>query len=324
MTALGRADHRITAEEYRHFAEQGFLVLPDVLSPRENDVLLAAVGDFEQRVPPNKTSSYYNYADILGLDARFLALLDLPVVLSKVVGILGFNVRINHSHINEDPPSPTDVGFGWHKDGAMASWDMPIRPIPLLGVKVAFYLTDVSETNRGNTYVIPGSHRNETLEVPPSGQPVDGGRAITGRAGTVMLMDPRIIHCRGGNTSDILRKVLFLQFAFRWLQPMDRMRVSDLRDSVKEPVRRQLLGFDEGENAARRVGAWYPEAGDVPLRQWCLDRFGDDVESCVGLATGLPCGWSRAEIPGRVPSRYNHDALEPASALLDSHRPGRP
>ncbi len=321
--APGRGDHRLTAFEHQHFAEQGFLVLPDVLSPAEVETLLAAVGDFEQRVPPNKTSSYYNYADILGLDVRFLALLDHPVVLSKVVGILGFNVRINHSHINEDPPSSTDVGFGWHKDGAMASWDMPIRPIPLLGVKVAFYLTDVTETNRGNTFVIPGSHRNDSLEVPPSGTPVEGGRAITGRAGTVMLMDPRIIHCRGGNTSDILRKVLFLQFAFRWLQPMDRMRVSDLRDRVTEPLRRQLLGFDEGENAARRVGAWYPEAADLPLRQWCLDRFGEDVESCVGLSTGLPRGWSRADIPGRIPSRYNRDALESASTSPEPSRQGR-
>lgn len=310
MSATTTPDYRLTAAEHRHFAEQGYLVLPEGLTPDDVKRLLEAVADFEERVPPNRTSSYYNYADILALDERFLDLLDRSPVLAKIVGILGFNLRINHSHLNEDPPSKDDVGFAWHRDGAMASWDLPMRPIPLLGVKVAFYLTDATETNHANTHVVPGSHRRQTLEIPPPGAPLDEGVAITGPPGTVMLMDPRIIHCRGPNTSDRMRKVLFLQYDFRWLQPMDRMRVDELQGTVSDPVRRQLLGFDVGENAARRTGAWYPEHDDVPLRRWCLERFGDDVESCVGLSTGLPPGWSKVDPPGRIPSRYCRDRLD--------------
>lgn len=294
--------HCVTAREVEEFRERGFLVLPGALGPEQVAPLLAAFARLQARIPPNRTSSYYNYADILALDDCFLDALDVPTVFPKIFGLLGWNIQINHSHMNVDLPAPGESAFGWHRDGAIATWDLATA-VPLLGTKVAFYLTDVSREDAANTYVIPGSQNTIERPLPPAGTRPADAVPVVGGPGTVLIMDPRILHCRGPNHSDAPRQVLFLQYGFRWLRPLDAMRVDALRERCSDPIRRQLLGLDVTENAARRLGSWYPQPADVPLRGWLIEHLGARAAQAVGLLTHLPPGWESRQLPTR-PSQY--------------------
>lgn len=294
--------HCITPGEVVAFRERGFLILDRALAEPSVKSLLDGIERFAARVPPNKTSSYYNYADVLGLDDAFLEAIDHPAVFPKIWGLLGFNIQINHSHINVDLPDPKEAAFTWHRDGAIATWDLS-PPIPLFGVKVGFVLTALDSEQCGNTFLIAGSHKTPERPLPEHGTRPDDAVAVVAPPGAVLIMDPRILHCRGPNHSAHTRKMLFLQYGFRWLRPLDAMRVDGLRERITDPIRRQLLGFDTTENAARRLGTWYPRDADVPLRGWLLSHLGPRAAATVGQLTGLPQGWDQRPLPTK-PSQY--------------------
>ena len=73
---------------------------------------------------------------------------------------------------------------------------------------------------------------------------------------------------RSDNTSDITRKVVFIQYAYRWMCPVDAMTVEHLRDQC-DPIRLQLLGLSPNYNvidgAAGRSARYHPRPQDVPL-----------------------------------------------------------
>jgi hypothetical protein len=294
----------LTTDELATFRRDGFLLAADVMPSRDLEVLRSAVARFEERTPPNKTSSYYNYADILGIDDAFTALVEHEQILPRMVGFLGFNLYVNHSHINVDLPKPDDEAFTWHRDGAMVHWDLPARPIPMLGLKVGIALTALDSDVLGNTFIIPGSHEDGDMPLPPHGHRDPRSVPIVGPAGTIFFFDPRAIHCRSPNRSQHVRRMIFLQFAFRWLRPLDGMSVGELAQDAMSPVRRQLLGLTMTETRARRAGSWYASDDDVPLRRWALERWGNVVEDRVGRLVGYPRGWSTRPLPDR-PSQYS-------------------
>ena len=292
----------LTSDEIGRFERDGFVVLPAPLPPPELTRLQQAVARFEARTPPNRTSSFYNYADVLGLDDDFAALVDHDAILPGMVQLLGFNLYVNHSHINVDLPKPDDTAFTWHRDGAMVHWDVR-GPLPMLGLKAGVALSPLDGDDLGNTYIVAGSHRRPEQKLPAHGANTAGGVPITGPAGTIFFFDPRAIHCRSPNRSPSARRMIFLQYAFRWLRPLDALSVDALAQRTSDPVRRQLLGLTMGETKARRAGSWYPSDDDVPLRAWAQKRWGDVVEDEVGRLVALPPGWSKRPLPDR-PSQY--------------------
>ena len=54
---------------------------------------------------------------------------------------------------------PKPFRFEWHQDGGRQNREIETDPRPRLSVKFAYWLSDVSETGRGNFKVVPGSHR---------------------------------------------------------------------------------------------------------------------------------------------------------------------
>lgn len=251
-----------------NFRNDGFAIIEDALSTDQVAALTRALdeltGDEQNRI--------HNVADIFGRRAEFLDLIDLPAVLPVVQTLLGNNIWVNHSHYNVNSPDEEsrrrdrELGYGWHRDGGVINDDLQ-KPAPLLSIKVAFYLSDLSESGRGQTYVIRGSHKTSeqspgNFELPDSAQP------ICVSAGSAMLFDRRMIHSiRSPNESDIVRKAIFIQYAYRWMCAVDAMSVAHLK--VRDPVRRQLLGMSTDHNvidgAAGRSSRYYPTKKDIPL-----------------------------------------------------------
>jgi ectoine hydroxylase-related dioxygenase (phytanoyl-CoA dioxygenase family) len=251
------------------FEQQGYITIPDALSGQQVERLCSAIDELTARNP----DKIHNVADIFGKHDAFLELLDLPTVLPTVTELLGTNIWVNHSHLNANPATDaTDVsefdnGYGWHRDGGAIHKDLPWPP-PLLSIKIGFYLTDLTTPGSGQTYFVHDSHK--TGERTPAAQELpDNAFPMMVKAGTAVLFDRRLIHSiRSPNHSGSKRRVIFTQYAFRWMAAVDPMNVGRLRKKCN-PVRQQLLGLTTGvhtiDGAEGRSGLYYPGPGDIPL-----------------------------------------------------------
>ncbi|MFP2894966.1 phytanoyl-CoA dioxygenase family protein [Corallococcus sp. 4LFB] len=275
---MSLSDHWPTRDERAFFEREGYLVVPDALSPAQVSGLTEAIERCRQREesPPE---AFYNRLDILGQDDAFLELVDNPAVLGRISGLLGWNIWVNHTHYNVRPPdaSAEKYRYDWHVDGGMFSQDLQFQP-PMTAIKVGFYLTDLVEPGRGQTFIYPLSlmeERNWREEFRPFTAPPAEARPLTVKAGSAVLFQQRTLHSQGSpNLSAFTRKAIFVQWAFRWLFPVDEMSVGALDARVQDPVRRQLLGLDRKRPFGRLSAKYYPRPEDLPLKNRLIEQVG--------------------------------------------------
>ncbi len=258
--------HRLTDAERQAFERDGYLLLPDALSAGEVAALTALVDDLgRERAGQAEANGRLHLRDFLRVDPMFMDLMDWPTTFPKVFGILGWHIQLYLSHVDITPPLAPEMTvperLGWHQDSGRVNVEMETDPRPRLSVKVGYFLSDVSVPGRGNFCVVPGSHLQNRLPLPESGNPPEA-MPICAEPGTAVLFDRRLWHAPSPNTSDITRKAIFYGYSYRWLRPRDNLRIEDYPD-CEDPIRRQLLG-------ASRDGHGYssPEPEDVPLRYW--------------------------------------------------------
>ena len=260
--------YRLTDEERRTFDETGILSIEDALSPAQVAELTTNVDQiFEaKRSAGHDATTALFYPNFIPDSPLFADLVDYERILPKVWGILGWNIYLYHAHLIVTPPTGKPIDnktFGWHQDSGRVNLEMESHPRPRLSLKVAYFLSDTSEPGRGNFWVIPGSHRRDTLERPSSGtgQP-EGAVPVLAKPGTAVFFDRRLWHTASPNWSDITRKVLFYGYGYRWIRTKDDMTVQSLWEQ-SDAVRRQLLGWGTNAN-----GYYSPTDADVPLRGW--------------------------------------------------------
>jgi ectoine hydroxylase len=72
-------------------------------------------------------------------------------------------------HLDVHPPIVQQQPFRyqWHQDGGRQNREIETDPRPRLSVKLAFWLSDVSQPGRGNFKVWPGSHTRNRIDGPP-------------------------------------------------------------------------------------------------------------------------------------------------------------
>ncbi len=260
--------YQLSDNERRTFNDTGMLMIEDALSA-EHVAELTAASDhiYAQHVAKGHDARKALFYPNFILDSpAFADLVDYERVLPKVWGILGWNIYLYHAHLIVTPPvdQPSDdKTFGWHQDSGRANLEMESHPRPRLSFKVAYFLTDTSVEGRGNFWVVPGSHLQDTLALPAggTGQPA-GAVPVLAKPGTAVFFDRRLWHTASPNWSAQTRKVLFYGYGYRWIRTKDDMTVRDLWPS-SSPIRRQLLG--DGINAN---GYYSPTDADVPLRVW--------------------------------------------------------
>jgi ectoine hydroxylase len=189
--------NRLTDEERQTFEETGMLTVEDALDPAQVAALTAAVDEtFERKLEAgHDRSTALFYPNFIPDSPLFADLVDYGQILPKVWGILGWNIYLYHAHLIVTPPSGKPVDrktFGWHQDSGRVNLEMESHPRPRLSLKVAYFLSDTSEPGRGNFWVVPGSHRDDTLERPASGvgQP-EGAVPVLAKPGTAVFIDRR-------------------------------------------------------------------------------------------------------------------------------------
>ena len=250
-----------TPELLAQYERDGYLVLPDVLSPDEVAALKAGVERaFSEHCPE---------ADLYGMQEiwrpkmfergpEFEALVDHPNIIPLIETILGENCHLIANSALRTSPGKT-ITF-WHMDDevrfprpAGVPWD-PRIPTPTLNINLNYYLCDVDE-ELGPTEFIPGSHRAGRQPGPgdkgADGIPVYEGRhrvKACGKAGTAVLWNDQIWHQGGPNTSDgRIRWVIQAPYARRYIAqrfyPFINYRMPEEVLARANPRRRRLLGL---------------------------------------------------------------------------------
>lgn len=274
--------HLITEEQRTRFEADGFLVVPAALPPSllaELEALVDQIyAEHQQRGfdpytgQPFAPRRAFFFPDILPRDQRFVNLLDWPAIFPLMWGLLGWNIYNYHTHLivtpPRDPDDPQSARVNFHQDSGRVNQELESSPRPRLSIKVAYWLTDLSVSGRGNLYVIPGSHLRDRIELPPAEQLArgvlpDDAVPICCAPGDAVVFDRRIWHAATPNTSDVTRKALFYGYGYRWLRPKDDMSISAAMLANNDPIRRQLMGAGVNAN-----GHFSPTAADVPLRGW--------------------------------------------------------
>jgi ectoine hydroxylase-related dioxygenase (phytanoyl-CoA dioxygenase family) len=268
-------ENLITDEQRQFFEEQGYLIVEDA-------VPMEMVGELEtclDRIHAERIAAGHSpHADMfvpnfVGRDPAFIELLDWHRTFPLVWGILGWNLYLYHSHCGVTPPPAPGAEMkprtlGWHQDSGRVNVEMESHPRPRLSLKVAYWLSDVSEPGRGNFYVLPGSHLHDRLERPTDGvSNPDGAMPVCCRPGDAVLFDRRLWHARSDNSSQVTRKVLFYGYGYRWIRTKDDMTIPPEVFERSDPVRRQLLGGGVNAN-----GHFSPTDADVPLKVWLQEH----------------------------------------------------
>ena len=272
-------NHLLTDQEAAEFDENGFFVLPEVLTESETDELEAITDrlDAERRQEADKDpGASQNSFDFLGYDEAYLNLVDHPITFPKVFGILGWNIQIYHTHCITTPPDDPDnlkQRYGWHQDSGRLNRELEGEPRARISIKCAYFLTDCSEVGTGNFCAVPGSHRFNKVRKAEGEDLPEGAVHIQVPRGGAVFFDRRIWHCGSPNRSDRTRKALFYGYSYRWLKFRDDMTIEKYMADA-DPVRRQLLG-------AVGPSGWHgftsPKDDDVPLKGWIAENVGDEA-----------------------------------------------
>ncbi|MFE3987174.1 phytanoyl-CoA dioxygenase family protein [Nocardia tengchongensis] len=241
----------------------GYVILPDLLSPAELDEIREGVaplldrsgrnnfeGHATQRVYSvlNKTRSCDRIAD----HPRVLALLDrlfMPNYLLSMLQVINIQPGENAQMLH------TDDGF----------YPLP-RPRKPLGAATIWAIDDFTADN-GATDVVPGSQLWGD-ELPDESTPRE---PVVMRAGSCVFFGGTLWHGGGANRSANSRLALTAQYCEPWLRPQEAFTLSMTRDTVRavsEDIRR-MLGYSIHPPFIGQVDGMHPkrllEPGAQPL-----------------------------------------------------------
>lgn len=251
----------------KQFEEEGYLLLRNVLPREQVDRLNRAIDEIIAEEPE---SLAYNIYHAVERHPEIADLIDQPAILPLMVNLLGYNIQLHISHLTIRRPNPDDVRTStssfihWHQDG-------PHPPFPKINgltatyyIKACYILSDMSEPDRGNTKIIPGSHNipdfnPATTDVSTK---LEGEVQICGQPGDVFIFPQTIWHAGAPNRSNFERRQLFLGYSPIWMRPIDYHKASERLLKDASPIRRQLLG----EISDNKFKYYVPEESMVPLK----------------------------------------------------------
>jgi ectoine hydroxylase len=275
----------MSAEQRAQFEKDGYLILRGALSEPEVEYYAAvldrvyaeqeAAGSVKPGGSMHVLSAVANCHEAVGL-------IDHPATFPLVWSMLGWNVHIYHSHLDVHPNIPVKppFRFEWHQDGGRQNRELEGNPRERMSVKLAYWLSDVSETGRGNFKIVPGSHLTNWIDGPPRRDvewpDPEGAIEVQVNAGDVVFFDRRLWHCRTNNYSQITRKAMFFGYTLRWIAIRDEIAGADDPEWVRSlsPVRQQLLGHIGKGIPGQLEGdhAWGHYPSTTPLYGWLNER----------------------------------------------------
>ena len=227
---------KLTDAERFFFDTNGYIVLEKFLKPDHVTALLAAVGraavrrreqirtkqpqtGFTQTKSDQSTRMFY----ILDDDPLFLELLDWPALMPYVHGLLETQMPHHHASdiIVEHGGDFLDRQGEWHIDGHDNGYRNLRYPIPLLQLKVGYYLSDMTKPWQGNLAVVPGSHHAATEPSHEDRQRRDffpGATQVCAPPGSAILFHNALWHTAAPYSGpDRGRTMLYYAYEHPWM-----------------------------------------------------------------------------------------------------------
>lgn len=243
MTAspVGSSSVPSAADRFR-FENEGFLVLENFLASEHVTRLLAAVDQSVVRRragvpagwkwtwPPQAKADLTQLngekstriLNVLEDDPLFLELLTWPALMPYVHALFHPAPHYHASDIIvEHGKDYMTKQVGWHIDGSDNGYRGFGVPIPLLQLKIGYYLSDMTQPWHGNLTVVPGSHKAKLDPAPEDLKRREffpGAVQVCAPAGSVVLFHNAIWHTaspfqkpEGGRT------MLYYAFEHPWM-----------------------------------------------------------------------------------------------------------
>lgn len=227
----------LTEIERFQFETFGYLVIRNALTPAEVDGLLEAAKRAHGKHPEGQ---WRQLGALYEQEPAVEPLIDHPSTLPKVRALLGDHFIVQSSWCTVSPAG--FPGGGWHQDGsAPYEFRRLAMPVPLVQLRIGFFLTDQTEPDMGNMVMIPGSH-NIRMPLPKGTDDVPIQQVICGKPGDALLFHQGVWHKGTTNQRDWARYIQHMVYAPPWLIPSDRMRNDPDFLARTTPLRRALLG----------------------------------------------------------------------------------
>ncbi|WP_284639771.1 phytanoyl-CoA dioxygenase family protein [Paenibacillus silviterrae] len=261
----------------KQFQQDGYLILRGVLSQEKVQRLNNAIDELIAQEPESLAYNIYNSVE---RHEEIASLIDEPTLLPLMVQLLGYNIQLHISHLTIRKPNPNDEKtatqsfINWHQDGPHPQFPKQNGITSTYYIKTCYILSDMSQPNRGNTKIIPGSHNKlfqpETQDVRGT---VEGEVQVCGEPGDVFIFPQNLWHAGAPNHSDYTRRQLFLGYSPIWMRPIDYRTASEKLLQNASPYRKQLLGVID-ENPFKY---YVPSETMVPLKELYRQNTGESV-----------------------------------------------
>jgi ectoine hydroxylase-related dioxygenase (phytanoyl-CoA dioxygenase family) len=232
-------------QQQQTFAEQGYVIVPQVVSQSSISAARREIERLLTREPPPADHSgpyFYNRTDAPSEPLCALLFDGLTQAAEALIAPGRFDAPEQVQVSLNIPPFDHRPG-GPHVDG-LAPPEADGRP-GTFTLLAGVFLTDQTAENMGNLWVWPGSHRSaanylrergaDALMLSSPYPPVELAepRQVCGRAGDLLLAHYLLGHNIGGNISDTVREVVYF-----------RLRRAGHRARWQECVRNPLLEFE--------------------------------------------------------------------------------
>jgi ectoine hydroxylase-related dioxygenase (phytanoyl-CoA dioxygenase family) len=238
-------------EQREQLDQQGYLLLPGVLSPAQvAEVVAQAEAVWAEEGAQAGSENYLEpgvrrLANLANKGEAFRRLMVHPAVLEVVHCVLGPRVRINMLNARDALPHGTVVQ-PLHTDadhGAKADAQGYL-------VCTAIWMLDPFTRENGATRLVPGTHRStalpkEVLADVLARHPDE--IYVTGQPGDVFIFNGHGWHAGGANHTDRARRAILAHYA-RADQPQRLNQKESLSPSVQaalSPLEREVLGLDD-------------------------------------------------------------------------------
>ena len=191
-----------------------------------------------------------------------------PALLSPAMALIGGHALVMGSAATIIPPGAGPMV--WHEDGPRP-WSYPSvgGARALLALRAGIFLEDLTEEDRGNLVVVPGSHQRpfHTWKAGADGLP-EGAIQLRVPSGGVVVFHNALWHSTAPNTMDHARRVLYYGFSPSWHRVVDYVTPPsalleriDARPAEERQLLRQLVGALPQSGAP---GFFFPDTADYP------------------------------------------------------------
>lgn len=239
----------LTDSNRHQLDEQGYLVLPGLMSPDLLDALrlridelfgeegLAAGAEFKQEPGARRLANLVNKGRV------FEEVILTPEILDCMAHVLGPRFKLSSLNVRSADPH-TDAGQPLHVDGGAVADDSGY-----CACNSVWMLDDFTPEN-GATRMVPGSHRWKQAPPPDLHDPHPQEQLVTGKAGTVVVMNAHMWHGGTANRTARPRRAMHGYYT-RWDKPQQQYQKRLLSPELQArlgPETRRILALDDPLN----------------------------------------------------------------------------